>query len=317
MIGRMLSGAAAMMLTASPAGATGFDVTAIGVRGGVTDGNLSAWMIAPQGGTKAVMCDAGTLVNGIQAARKLGTLPGSLDAILHERIAGYLISHAHLDHVSGMLIASPDDNAKPIYALASVQRALLHSYFNGEAWANFTDRGTAPLGKYHLVDLAPGETASLTGTGMSVTAYPLAHGGIESTAFLIRSQQDAMLCFGDTGADAVEGQPRFAELWHAVAPLVAAHRLKAMIIESSYPSERPQKLLFGHLTPALLFAELNELENAAGKGSLKGLPLIIAHIKPSTTGPDPRELIARELEAANDLGVRLIIPRQGERWTFP
>ena len=305
------------MLATTPTYGAGFDVTAIGVRGGLDDGNLSAWMIAPEGQAKAVMCDAGSLVNGIETARRLGTLRGSLDTILHEDIAGYLISHAHLDHVAGMLIASPEDNAKSIYALPSVSSALLDSYFNGRAWANFTDRGKAPLGKYRLVDLVPGQPNPLANTAMTVTAYPLAHGDLESTAFLIAAQQDTILCLGDTGADSVEGKPRLAELWRAVGPLIAAHRLKAIIIEVSYPNERPQNLLFGHLTPALLFAELRKLEIAAGgEGSLKGLRLVVSHIKPGTSQNDPRDLIARQLEAAKRLGLDIIIPHQGQHWTF-
>jgi 3',5'-cyclic-nucleotide phosphodiesterase len=306
-----------VLLASAPAAGAAFDVTAIGVRGGLDDGNLSAWMIAPEGSERAVMCDAGSLVNGIESARRLGTLKGSLDSILHDRIAGYLISHSHLDHVAGMLIASPEDSPKSIYAIPSVSKSLLDSYFNGKAWANFTDRGNAPLGKYRLVDLTPGKPTPLAKTAMTVTAYPLAHGDLESTAFLVEAQKDAILCLSDTGADAVEGKPRLAELWRAVGPLIAAHRLKAIIIEVSYPSERPRNLLFGHLTPALLFSELKKLEIAAGgKGSLRGLPLIAGHIKPSTSTIDPRDLIARQLKASNDLGLKIIIPSQGQRWTF-
>lgn len=314
---RMMAALGAATLATAPAHGAGFDVTAIGVRGGLDDGNLSAWMIAPQGQSKAVMCDAGSLVNGIDVARRRGTLKRSRETILHEDIAGYLISHPHLDHVAGMLIASPEDSAKPVYALPSVGSVLLDSYFNGKAWANFTDRGQAPIGKYRLVDLVPRKTMPLADTAMQVTAYPLAHGGMESTAFLVESGQDAILCLGDTGADAVEGQPRLAELWRAVGPLIAARRLKAIIIEVSYPSERPRNLLFGHLTPALLFDELAQLEIAAGgKGSLKGLPIVVSHIKPAASADDPRVLIARQLSAANRLGVNLVIPSQGQRWTF-
>jgi 3',5'-cyclic-nucleotide phosphodiesterase len=317
MIARLLATMSVAMMATAPVAGAGFDVTAIGVRGGLDEGDLSAWMIAPQGQEKAVMCDAGSLVNGIQAARRTGALRGSLDTILHDDIAGYLISHPHLDHVSGMLIASPEDSAKSIYALPSVGQALLDGYFNGRAWANFTNRGAAPLGKYRLVDLTPGQPTPIANTAMSVTPYPLSHGGMESTAFLIRSGEDALLCLGDTGADAVEGKQRLAELWRAVGPLIAAHKLKAIIIEVSYPSERPDKLLFGHLTPALLFGELGKLEAAAGgAGSLKGLALIASHIKPDTSATDPRDTIARELAAGNRFGLDIIVPRQGQRWTF-
>lgn len=318
LIGQKLAAIAAAVLATTSAAHAGFDVTAIGVRGGVDDGNLSAWMIAPQGERKAIMCDAGSLVNGIDVARKRGALTGSTGTILHHDIAGYMISHAHLDHLSGMLIAAPDDNAKPIYTLPSVQRVILDSYFNGRAWANFTDRGAGAIGKYRMVDLVPGQSIPLSGTTMTLTPYALAHGGIESTAFLVSERKgDAVLCLGDTGADAVEGKPALAALWKAVGPLVARKALKAIIIEVSYPSERPRNLLFGHLTPALLLTELRALEAAAGgKGSLKGLPLIVSHIKPSLKSDDPGKVIAQQLAAGNDLGLRIVIPQQGQRWTF-
>src|SRR5690606_1382899 len=41
----------------------GFDVVALGARGGIQDGNLSAFLISPQGDGRAVTCDAGALVN--------------------------------------------------------------------------------------------------------------------------------------------------------------------------------------------------------------------------------------------------------------
>ena len=69
------------------------------------------------------------------------------------------------------------------------------SYFNWLAWPNFTDRGKAPqLKKYPLTDLAPATPTPLRNTSMTVTAYPLSHGGVESTAFLIESGPDALLC---------------------------------------------------------------------------------------------------------------------------
>ena len=309
---------AGLALIATPLQAQSFDVTAIGVRGGVDDGNLTAWMIAPHGDPQAVMCDAGSLVNGIEAARAKGSLKGSRETILHDDILGYMISHAHLDHLAGMLIAAPDDSKKPIYVLPSVGQKILDSYFNWDAWANFTDRGKTPaLGTYTLTDLTPSATRPIDGTAMTMTAYPLAHGGIESTAFLVESGKASLLCLGDTGPDSLEKQPRLSQLWQAVAPRVRERSLKAIIIEVSYASERPDKLLFGHLTPAYLLRSLHELETAAGgKGALKGLPILVSHIKPTLSGPDPRVTIMRELNAGNDLGVRFILPDQGQRWSF-
>ncbi len=50
----------------------GFDVVALGARGGIEDGNLSAFMISPAGDGRAVTCDAGSLVNGLRVADEKG-----------------------------------------------------------------------------------------------------------------------------------------------------------------------------------------------------------------------------------------------------
>lgn len=305
----------------------GFDVVALGALGGIQDGNLSAYLVHPHGDSGAVTCDAGTLVNGLRVANAKGAFDAievppatGLDRVgyvLTTRIKGYLISHAHLDHVAGLVIASPDDSKKPIYGLASVTEALVANYFNWQAWPNFTDRGKAPqLKKFTLTDLTPTTAMPLSDTKMTATAFPLSHGGVESTAFLIESNGDALLCFGDTGPDVVEKTTRMHDVWSAVADKVKQHRLKAIIIETSYDNDRPDKLLFGHLTPKWLLASLHELEGAAGPGALQGLPIVISHIKYSLTTEQPQEKILEELQAGNTLGVRFVIPQQGDHWQF-
>ena len=307
--------------------ADGFDLVALGALGGIEDGNLSAWLIHPHGDDRAVTCDAGTLVNGLRVAAEKGafanvTVPADagqspVGYVLATRIKGYLISHAHLDHVAGLIVASPDDSKKPIYALPSVGADLVETYFNWKVWPNFTDRGKAPqLKKYALSDLAPGVATPLKDTAMTVTAFPLSHGGMESTAFLLESDGDAVVCFGDTGPDAVEKGTRLRDVWAAVAGRVKEKRLKAIVIESSYTSDRPDNLLFGHLTPRWVLESLRELDGLAGGNALKGLPVVVSHIKYSLTREQPQKQMLQELEAGNDLGVRFVIPEQGSRWHF-
>ncbi|HET6221882.1 MAG TPA: 3',5'-cyclic-nucleotide phosphodiesterase, partial [Dongiaceae bacterium] len=150
----------------------------------------------------------------------------------------------------------------------------------------------------------------------TVTAFPLAHGGVESTAFLLESGGDGILCFGDTGPDAVEKGTRLADVWAAVAERVKQKRLRAIIIEVSYTSDRPDNLLFGHLTPRWLMEELRKLDGLAGGKALKDLPVVVSHIKYSLTKEQPQRQLLQELEAANDVGVRFVIPEQGSRWHF-
>ncbi|UVF22250.1 3',5'-cyclic-nucleotide phosphodiesterase (plasmid) [Microvirga terrae] len=305
----------------------GFDVIVLGALGGIQDGNLSSYLIRPHGDRNAIACDAGSLINGLKVAQDKGVFrdvkvpDGSSDSVighvLKSEIKGYLISHAHLDHVQGLVIASPDDSNKTIYGLPSVSAEIEQTYFNWKAWPNMLDRGQPPqLKKYRLEDLKPGEAKELTGTRMTVTAFPLNHGGAESTAFLIESGDDAVLCFGDTGPDEVQKASNMQEIWTATADKVRQRILKAIILEASYTSDRPDNLLFGHLTPKWVHKTLRALDQKAGGNALKGLPVVVSHIKYSLTIEQPQEAIRQELEAGNDLGVQFMIPEQGTLYHF-
>jgi 3',5'-cyclic-nucleotide phosphodiesterase len=305
----------------------GFDVIVLGALGGIQDGNLSSYLVRPHGDRNAIACDAGSLVNGLKVAHDKGVfrdvkVPGDstdnvIGHVLKNDIKGYLISHAHLDHVQGLVIASPDDSNKTIYSLPSVSAEIEQNYFNWKAWPNMLDRGQQPqLKKYHLEDLKPGEAREITGTGMTVTAFPLNHGGAESTAFLIESGDDAILCFGDTGPDEIQKASNMQNIWKAVADKVRQQKLKAIILETSYTSDRPDHLLFGHLTPKWVHKTLHVLDQEAGGNALKGLPVVVSHIKYSLTDEQPQVAIRQELEAGNDLEVQFVIPEQGALYHF-
>ena len=327
---RLLPSLVSMVMLLMPAAALsgqGFDVIVLGALGGIQDGNLSSYLIRPHGDRNAITCDAGSLVSGLKVAQEKGVFSdvkvpdGSTDSVvghvLKNEIKGYLISHAHLDHLAGLVIASPDDSNKAIYGLPSVSAVIEQNYFNWMAWPNMLDRGKPPqLKKYHLEDLKPGEAKELTGTRMTVTPFPLNHGGAESTAFLIESGDDAILCFGDTGPDEVQKASNMQDIWKAIADKVKQQKLKAIILEVSYTSDRPDNLLFGHLTPKWVHKTLQALDQEAGGNALKELPVVVSHIKYSLTGEQPQEAIRKELETGNDLGIKFVIPEQGALYHF-
>ncbi|MGY0565851.1 MAG: MBL fold metallo-hydrolase, partial [Paraglaciecola chathamensis] len=193
--------------------ASAFEVVVLGDSGGIEDGNLSAFLLRSLTEPNYVALDAGTLVNGINQSIKQGAFDnlaikegdkwGKAGTILRQHVKGYLLSHAHLDHINGMLVASPEDSKKSIYALASVNTMIGETYFNGKAWANFSDRGIPPLlNKYHVVDLLPGKATPIADTQLSVTAFSLSH-PVESSAFIIEHGDDMFVYFGDTGPDIV------------------------------------------------------------------------------------------------------------------
>lgn len=307
---------------------TAFDVVAVGVEGGLHDGNLSAWWVRARDDRRALLMDAGSVLPGIDRALQRGTLqpPTPADSsrspagqVLREGLAGYFISHPHLDHVAGLLIAATDDRRKPVYGLASTLDALSRDYFNWSAWPNFSDRGTPPaLGQYSLRPQPPGRWFPIESTSLQGLILPLQHDRMTSSLLLVRNHDAYLAYFGDTGADALQHSSRMAEAWQRLAPLVRAGTLRALLIETSFPDDVADAQLYGHLTPRWLLRELHALAaQAGGRDALRGLPVVIGHIKPSLlAGRDPRALIAGQLQAGNDLGVLFVLPQQGDRLTF-
>ncbi|WKL46906.1 3',5'-cyclic-nucleotide phosphodiesterase [Flavobacterium pectinovorum] len=290
-----------------------FQVVPLGIKGGIDEKNLSAYLLAPINTKDYICLDAGTVNAGIEKAIKNKVFKVSTSDVLRKYIKGYLISHAHLDHVSGLIINSPADSSKTVYATDKCMQMMENHYFNDQTWANFGDAGVGfPLKKYHFQTLNIDEETPLTNTTMTVKAFPLSHvNPFESAAFLIKNNEDYALYLGDTGPDAVEKSNDLRDLWTAIAPLVKSKQLKGIFIEVSFPNEQPDKFLFGHLTPNYLMQEMHVLEELAGKDTLKGFKIIITHLKPPTKNIIK---IKEQIKNQNDLGLKIIYPEQGKRF---
>lgn len=289
-----------------------FTIVPLGVRGGSDESNLSAYLIAPKDSSNFICLDAGTLYDGLKAARRHHLFKGDIDNFLQEHIKGYLITHGHLDHVAGLVLNSPEDAKKNIYALPFCINILKSKYFTWTSWANFADEGEHPfLKKYTYKYLHERKEMAINNTAMYVTPYKLSHAVPgKSTAFLIRHNDEYFLYLGDTGDDENEQSNNLKNLWKAVAPLIATRKLKGISIECSFPDEQPDDRLFGHLKPTLLMKNLNILDSLAGKNALKNMPIIVAHMKPSGNNI---QAIRDELAKENYLGVNFIFPKQGKK----
>jgi cAMP phosphodiesterase len=285
-----------------------FRIVPLGVKGGIDESNLSAYMVATAGTDNYICLDAGTLRYGIEKAisNKVFSVPA--EQVLRKYIKGYFISHAHLDHISGLIINSPDDTVKNIYALAGTIETLKTHYFTWESWANFANEGEKPaLNKYHYRVMQPDSIMAVQNTGMTVQAFPLSHSNLTSTAFLVKSNGAYLLYLGDTGPDAVEKSNNLHKLWQTIAPFIKSKKLKGIMIETSFPDEQPDKTLFGHLTPRWLMKELDDLGVLTGNEALNGFNVIITHLKPPQINIDK---IKVELKAENKLNINLIYPEQ-------
>ena len=288
---------------------SGFKVIPLGVKGGLDESNLSAYLVAANGSDQYICLDAGTIYKGLElaAANKLfNSLNPS--SIQQQQIKGYFISHAHLDHTAGLIMNSPNDNTKNLYGLASVLEVFKKNYFTWSAWANFGNEGEAPiLNKYTYQTLVPTKEIAIDNTDLFVTPFVLSHvQPYESTAFLVRHQNSYLLYLGDTGADKVEKSEQLAALWKAITPLVMKKQLKGIFIEVSFDNSVSEKALFGHLTPKLLIEEMGKL-NQLSNGNLKNTPLYVTHIKPC----DGCEVkIKSEIQKANQIVLKISYPLQ-------
>ncbi|OAL04936.1 hypothetical protein IQ06DRAFT_102673 [Phaeosphaeriaceae sp. SRC1lsM3a] len=88
---------------------------------------------------------------------------------------------------------------------------------------------------------------------------------IDSTAYFIRTESTLttpkreILIFGDVEPDSLSLSPRTALIWAEAAPKIAAGILTGIFIEVSYTNAQGDAVLFGHLAPRHLLAELQNL----------------------------------------------------------
>ncbi len=316
-----------------------FDVVALGTRGGIVDDNLTAYLLGEKGGTEYILLDAGTVISGLDRALAMGNLahlkPGEglhsrRLGILRDHVKAALISHTHLDHINGLVMASPGDAKHPLYGLGTTLDGLRDHLFNWVLWPNFTDEGKNPLGTYTLRRLTdPGEMQPIDGTGLRVQAYTLSHSGLVSTAFLVErvTGGESILFLGDTGPDRDERENHHSQvdhlhrLWQAVAPRIRAATLRGIFLECAWSD--PRKQLFGHLTPSWFLRELEVLAQEVGGSErpLAGLRVVVIGIKPALLAGGPggepeqaAERIRRQLNDGNDLGVILLHPESGSQF---
>jgi cAMP phosphodiesterase len=312
-----------------------FELSALGVLGGDADENLSCYLLARPGERPRLMIDAGSVRAGLIAAReKDGTFPPGASNTEKTRMVGeafasleaLLITHSHLDHIAGFLLAGPALLGAPrsrslrVIAFPETLDAIEQHVLKSPLWVDLTKiPAESPL--IRLEPLKP--AAHATAAGFRIEAIPLRH-PVPSAAFLISSGDDAYLHLGDTGPS--------EDVWTRVRPLFVAHALRAIALEVSFPDGmRSLAMQSGHLTPNLLLLELNKLAQvdptppdaaamtpeqthalaARLAPAFEHTAIVAIHIKAGHY-----DAVTDELKAITAAGLHVRVPQQGDRIDF-
>lgn len=302
-----------------------FQIVVLGCTGGPKEGNLSGYLFAPLKIPAWFALDAGTLLQGIESALSKGSLdtvtftdPKITPAgeMLSKHVRGFLISHAHLDHIAGLVLNSQVDQPKWILGIDPTIDNIRDHIFNGRIWPNYGSEGAEPiLDRYKYVRAPLHRQIPIPESPLTVECFLLSHPrGYPSTAFLIEFEDEYLLYFGDTSSDFLEVEKHLARIWERIAPLIREKRLRAMMLECSFGEKEEDLAIFGHLDTRLMLKELHVLQDKFG-APLEGLKVIVTHRKENLSqGKDPKKVIEEELLAGNDLGIEFLFPTQGARF---
>ena len=308
-----------------------FKMIVLGSGGGTDESNLSAYLLSSSSTDRYICLDAGTLMHGLNLAadkghfKHLNNKESSLEMpafILQNHIDAYVISHPHLDHIMGMMIAAPFDNHKSILCSKKTADEMMTNIFESNIWGNFTSEGNNPIGKWDIIRLPNEEWKSIPNNPMRIKSFTLCHTcPNESNAFLVESKGKYLLYFGDTGADEIEGHQKLKHIFQEVTPLIKEKNLLAVLIEVSFQNRQDNSHLYGHLKPELLEDELEKLAQLVKPNdkshALTGLKIFITHIKPDfKLKNNSREIIIKELEGMSKFGADFIYPQQSEKFEF-
>ncbi len=219
-----------------------------------------------------------------------GTVSLSLDRDAQCKITHIFLTHAHLDHIKGIpflvdnIVAGKQGCRLIVLSGKEVISDLRRNIFNNRIWPDFTtipDAGE-PVMRYQEIS-----TRNPIFVGNYRIHATRVNHAVPTYGYMIEnSSDDALIYSGDTGPTDL--------IWKRMR----GHRVKALIIEVSFPDEMTElALASGHLTPSLLEAELSKM-------FVTPASVYITHLKPFY-----KESIEQQLSRIQ--GVRIIVLQDG------
>ena len=205
-----------------------FEILMLGVKGGVSEENLSSYAVRKKGhNDKYVLLDGGSVHAGLRKAREKGNFgtddrehesAEDLQKFWKHDLKAILVGHTHLDHLSGMSIAMTEgfmQRSSRIYGLPWIINHLKSSMFNDVLWpkALLQSVNSHANGNQGWVNVDAGTEIDLLNSGMKVTPMRICHGNparldgedtkmcFPSTAYLLKTNEDdaSLLYFSDVG----------------------------------------------------------------------------------------------------------------------
>ncbi len=215
-----------------------------------------------------------------------GNVTGALSVPEQLPIEHALVSHAHLDHIVGLVYLTETlgfcetGAAVTIAGIDPVVNTLRSGVFNNVLWPDFSriPHADVPVVKYRtLIEEVEQRIGDLWVTPVMVNHT------VPTSGFILHDGSTGVIYSADTG-------PTDA-LWRAARGL---RGLRAVILECAFPNRLgPLAEIARHLTPALLQRELDKLP--------PNVPVWIFHIKPQF-----EDEIAEELDRLGDKRVVLL-----------
>ncbi|KAG8863742.1 3',5'-cyclic-nucleotide phosphodiesterase pde1 [Tulasnella sp. 330] len=126
-----------------------------------------------------------------------------------------------------------------------------------------------PESFYLYEPISPQGAYTIVAPDISTRAMPITHGvcshnsdnAYESSAWFVRNDKTGseFLYFGDVEPDSISNKPRTHSVWKAAAAKILSGKLNTIFLECSWRSDRPNAMLFGHLSPPHVLDELRNL----------------------------------------------------------
>jgi len=219
-----------------------------------------------------------------------GTISSMLDWKRQMRIRTIFVTHAHLDHIRSIpfladnMVMTDQAHRVTIYSIPSVIRAIRRNLFNSTVWPDFT---VIPRPDDAVLTLLPAREGLPVRSGRyTVTPFRVNH-TVPSVGYLVEDGERRIFYTGDTGPT------------NGTWKRIGKRKIDCLIIDVTFPNAMEELAIrTGHLTPALLGAELAKLSVPPGK-------VFVTHPKPRH-----RKTIESQIRSAGLGRVRLL--REGE-----